>query len=504
MNRLSLLRWSIAIVLIVTAATALFAKTKNYGFMGWDTYPIIASSRIQSLDDVTANFTEQLMAGRHPEGFYRPVLNLTIAFDYALWGLKPTGYQLTNIMIFACCAAALYLLMSRMVGGNSLAAPLVALGFFMMHSTHFEVLPVAARRPELLCCLFMVMALGSQLSERALVAARPPIMPAIFALLAFASKETAFVLPVIVLAAVWLYSPRSTPWSRFHHGLKAVVPHLVAFGAVLLSRLAILGGLGGARSAGIAQTLTTLPRAFGRMFEYLLFSQPAMRTSPLGRWLPAILIICVALTGFLVRRTQHKSDCRSTGTSRELRLALVALVWLLTVTLAYAATGRLRPWYMPVPVAGMAMLIGALAGWLTTVWHRGKGLIRAAVGPAFVASIAFVLWQGSYAPIVRTYGEWQRATAVSHTFLEDLKTKIEHTPDGSVVEAAPIPIWAEPTRGGLQIRGAAILADYTIEAWAELTFPNRQVRVCQVGDKDCGRVRSDELHVMLTERLPGY
>ena len=118
--------------------------------------------------------------------------------------------------------------------------------------------------------------------------------------------------------------------------------------------------------------------------------------------------------------------------------------------------------------------------------------------------IAFVVWQGSYSPLVRDYDEWRRATAVSRTFLDGLAAQISRSPDGSVIEAEPVPNWADPSKGGLEVRGAAILADYSIEAWGVLALPDRRIRVGRPTDEAYGEVGSDEVVVVLTERLRGY
>jgi hypothetical protein len=494
----------VAACLITIVTAALFAKTRDYGLMGWDTYPVIASSRVESVTDFAGNFTEQLMEGRHPEGFYRPVLNLTIALDYALWGLRPFGYQLTSVLLFACCAAALYVLIGRMAGGDSLVAPLLALAFFLLHSSNVEVLPVPSRRPEVLCCLFMLLSLGSQLSPGSLAARRLPILPAVFALLAVTSKETGFVLPVISFVAVFLYSPRPTRRKRLLHGLTAVVPVAGALGAALAARIAIIGGIGGARSADPTQVFAMLPRAFSRIFEYVLAGQPAMRESLVGTWMLVMLVGWLVLTGLLMLRSRRSAETGDVLATRLKRLMLVALIWIITIGVAYAATGKIRPWYVLMPATGFAMLIGAMSGWLCDLWRSDRGPVRAAAFLLFIVPVAFVFWQVCYSPAVRDYDEWQRATVVGDAFLNGLKARIESTPDGSVIEARPVPIWAEPSRGGLVTRGAAIMTDYTIEAWGELMFPGRSLRVWQVGQAPPGRAAPDEVLVLLTERLEGY
>lgn len=502
--KLSLRLWMLAVVFIAITAAILFTKTKDYGLMGWDTYPLIVSSRVQSVSDFTSNFTERLMDGWHPEGFYRPVLNLSIASDYALWGLAPIGYQLTSVLIFAGCAAALYILVRRMAGPHSPVAPLVALGFFLLHATHIEVLPVPSRRPEMLCSLFMLISLALQLSRRSLTASRPPVLPAFFALLAFGSKETAFILPVLTFGAVLLHSPRPTLHRRLAHSVQALLPHAVALGIALVARIAILGEIGGGRSAGIIKVFTLLPRAIGRVFEYLIFPQPAMRESGVGNWMAIILVICVITTGLLMLRSYRRRKTSITTGCRLQRLLLISIAWLVLIGLSYAGAGRIRPWYMLLPVAGFGMSIGALAGWLVGFRRMDRGLARMAAIPPILVLIAFLAWQGAYSPVVRDYDEWQRATAISQVFLDDLGAQIRSSPDGAVIEAKPIPIWVEPSEGGLEVRGAAVLADYSIVAWSVLTLPGRRIRVCQATDEACGQVASDEVLVVLTERLPGY
>ena len=82
--------------------------------MGWDTYPTIAASRVRDLGDLLGGFSEELMDGRYPGGhFYRPLTNLVFALDHALWGLRPFGYQLTNLVILLAGVVAVFVLARR-------------------------------------------------------------------------------------------------------------------------------------------------------------------------------------------------------------------------------------------------------------------------------------------------------------------------------------------------------------------------------------------------------
>jgi hypothetical protein len=75
-------RHLIGLSLVLLALFGAHRSLLGLELMGWDTYPLIAASRIQDLGDFLGSFTEELMDGRYPAGhFYRPITNLSFAFD---------------------------------------------------------------------------------------------------------------------------------------------------------------------------------------------------------------------------------------------------------------------------------------------------------------------------------------------------------------------------------------------------------------------------------------
>ena len=68
----------LAIVVALAAGTTLFAETRQYGLIGFDTYPLIVSSRVEAPSDLTGLLVEQLMDGRYPSPFYRPVTSAVL------------------------------------------------------------------------------------------------------------------------------------------------------------------------------------------------------------------------------------------------------------------------------------------------------------------------------------------------------------------------------------------------------------------------------------------
>ena len=66
---------SLAIAVALAAGLALFAETRHYGLIGWDTHPLIASSRVETAGDFVGLFVERLMDGRYPSVFHRPTVS---------------------------------------------------------------------------------------------------------------------------------------------------------------------------------------------------------------------------------------------------------------------------------------------------------------------------------------------------------------------------------------------------------------------------------------------
>jgi len=483
----------------------LFAQMRHYALLGWDTYPIILTSRIQSLGDLLGTFTEELMDGRYTGHFYRPLLNATFALDYALWGIDPVGYQLTSIVLFAGSAGAFYLLSRRSLGSSATVGPLAALACFVLQPWPFEVLPVPARRGELLIILLMALALATQLAPRALARRRPPLLPAAFTLLAVAAKETAVILPLLAFVAVLLYTPQPRPLARARRALLAVIPHLVGVFIVLAARWGVLGGLGGHEQALMGVGLQRLGRAFGGMVRLLLLPQPAMQTSLVAKGLLVGLSV-VLLLGIVmwIARARQKRD-QDESRPHCAAAAVLAGCWLLAVGLMYAVAGRGESWYLLLPGVGVALLVGVLVERLARDLRSGAAVRSLVAAAALVLLLGVLGWQARYSAAFCRYQEWERATSASRQFLDKLREGIALAEPPTLVIAPPLPMWAEPSKGRPHIRGGApTLTDYSVQAWAELTFPDRRVRVEFARPGGGQRPAPDEVLVLIGSRLPWF
>lgn len=463
------------VVVAVVAALLLFLQTRGVGLMGHDSYPLILTSRIHSGGDLIGTFTEQLMDGRYHGAYFRPLLNLSFALDEAIWGLDAFGYQLTNALLFAGAALALHAFARRALGAGGGFGALIAVAFFALHESHFEVVPVPARRPELLCALFACAALAAQLRPSAL-AARWPVLGPLLMLAAAASKETGYALPAVAVLAVYLYSEASGRRARLVHAGRAAIAYAVPIAALLGLRLWVLGGLGGPAALPPGYEGPGTFELSATLFDRLLVPQSATSGSA---WLGALALFAglgVAKSWFLGGRSKAGGPAPAAPLAARQGL-LLAVAWSLIVGALYGVSRSIEQWYLFLPVVGLSLLIGSGAQLLLLQWRRGGPLVRASAVGATLLLLAFCGFQLRYTPLVHRYTEWARATTASDEFFEKLARRIERAAPGASVNAPPIPVWVPPAPTGPAVRGGAVLEDYSVQAWCELRFPDRRLRV---------------------------
>ena len=135
---------------------------------------------------------------------------------------------------------------------------------------------------------------------------------------------------------------------------------------------------------------------------------------------------------------------------------------------------------------------------------RGGDRVLGGTAAVTLAVLVTLLgWQAGYSPLFRHYDEWERATAASDAFFEEVESQVRSVSDGSVVDAPPLPFWAVTAGNRPAIRGAAILADYSVQAWADLTWPDRNVRVIE-SRTPIDAAAPHEVVLRISARLAGH
>ncbi|MFQ5413377.1 MAG: hypothetical protein ACE5E6_02860 [Phycisphaerae bacterium] len=142
-----------------------------------------------------------------PEGalpFYRPIGEMTFAADYAVWGLTPFGYHVTNLALHVLCTWLVWRLARRVLDVDP--AALAAATLFALHPVHNEAVVWISGRFDLLVCACMLGAVlaFSRWRRAETGGARWLAASAACFVVGLGCKETALILPAVLVVVAWL------------------------------------------------------------------------------------------------------------------------------------------------------------------------------------------------------------------------------------------------------------------------------------------------------------
>lgn len=294
--------------------------------------------------------------------FYRPASTLTLVLDELVWGGRPFGFRLTNLLLHAACGVLL-LAAGRRLGLSLPAAVAVALLWALSPFALEPASQVAIRFEHLLLLAWLGMI--AAWPRQAWGAGRLAGVAALSAG-ALLSKETWVVTPALVWAlerAVRRCPPRVA--------VRSALPFAVAAGAYVATYFLVFPGDKGYYRADLA-TLAKLPH---QMAAFLHLEDLVPVRFPVS-WRTAVAAAAiVGLARLALRRPSPAS--------------LVGLVLLLVPSLPTLLVPYLPARHTSAPYGGFLLLVAGVAG---TWAPRGapRDWRRAAVG-ATVAVIALVL-----------------------------------------------------------------------------------------------------------------
>lgn len=205
------LRWVIPISVVLVTLIVFLPALKN-GFVDWDDEKNFLNNYLYrglGWEQLKWMFTSARM------GPYTPLASLTFGFDYVAWGMNPSGYHFTSIVLHCVSAVVFYLLSLRLLGhmegtdrqpGKNelwLAAAFSTL-FFSVHPLRAESVAWLSGRHDILAGLFFMLALLWYIGPRSVSDGKPPVwrvhlLPLAAFLMALLSKGMAVSLPFVLI-----------------------------------------------------------------------------------------------------------------------------------------------------------------------------------------------------------------------------------------------------------------------------------------------------------------
>lgn len=202
-------------LLLIAALVGLaYGNTLWNGFV-WDDFDVIVGNPfIRRAANLPLLVRPDYFA-QSREFSYRPLVTLTYFFDYALWGDRPFGYHLQNLLWHTLAATGVWLTALRLVGDRRTAFWAAAL--FAVHPVASEAVNPPCFREDVMAGAFMLLGLLAHLRFRASSTRASGLWLSLALVAYFAgmlSKELAFILPVWLLL-VDLRERETVSWQRF-------------------------------------------------------------------------------------------------------------------------------------------------------------------------------------------------------------------------------------------------------------------------------------------------
>ena len=191
--------------LLVAAVAAVYANALGAPFLFDDQPAIVRNATIRTLWPPWGALQPPLGAAGATG---RPLVNLSLAVDYAIGGLAPRGYHLTNLLLHAAAVLALWGVLRRALRRLAPADPgggeAVAWGTALLWAVHpllTESVVCVIQRDEILAGLFMLVTLYAFLRslESSINGRAWQAVAVSAALLGVLSKELAVMAPLLVL-----------------------------------------------------------------------------------------------------------------------------------------------------------------------------------------------------------------------------------------------------------------------------------------------------------------
>lgn len=358
------------LLLITLVVGIIFARSLGNGFV-WDDQPVVVANPLFTAGNgLTAVLTaEDTVPGPGPTtGYYRPLSYLSFYLDHLLWGGEPAGFHATNLLLHAGIAMTLYRLLVSL-SGTTVVSLLASLLFALNPVTAEAVCFISGGRNTLLCALFVLLAL---VMHRRGATGRA----ALCTLAAAASKESGFLLPLLLVVHDILLEGRHRSWRVY--GLQALPL------ALLLAVRGVVAGYGASLSGLQSGTLLLAPEL---VLRYLAISVlPALHrvaylvTPPRADSLRFIAAVagCALLVLICIRMRRN-------------RLLLFGMAWFLlfllpALTLATRYKLPMADRHAYLPAIGLCLSLAAL---LARVSSR-LPLVVPAISAGLFALLTFV------------------------------------------------------------------------------------------------------------------
>jgi hypothetical protein len=375
--------------------------------------------------------------GREHGGFFRPLFILSYLIDTRIWGARPFGFHLTNVVLHSLNAFLTFLLSLRFVEDLKLTTvtkrmiAICAGTLFLLHPSHTEAVSWISGRADVLATFFCLASLLSYLEyARGRRTSQLVLSLSCFAL-GLLAKESAICLPfLVVVVGLNLWGKESKGRGQF---LKVIAFYFSILLVFVAARSVFLGSLVG--GYGASQHLNFSPTWLrDRLLEASVRSVLPALPSQLSWFLfkplqsRVFILFSLACAGLVVLAIMLRRRCYGPAELKEQNRFLIALVALFLVALLPVINLRLTLYqtlgerFLYLPSVFSCLLMAYLAAILVRRQTLWLGVLL-----CVLAFYSVRLYQ--------TNRSWSEAAKLSHSITDDLVDSSMH--DHLIILNAP-------------------------------------------------------------------
>lgn len=279
LSRLATPRMLILLMLLVVSLT--YIGTLRFDFVSDDETQITGNRFLQSWSYVPRFFTGHAWSHIRPESqgnYYRPIALLWLFVNHLLFGLNPSWWHLTTVLLNVGATLAVYFLVQRLMNDRLIAG--VAALIFGLHPVHIEAVAWVSGFTEPLLTIFIILSLISYLKSKPLaaestVSQKRGVMWLAISLALYAAalltKETGIILPALVFGYEWLFN-RKPFVGRIKSAFARTAPYLALTVVYLVVRSVVLAGLSHSlRAVPLSTMILTWPSLLWLYARHLIW-----------------------------------------------------------------------------------------------------------------------------------------------------------------------------------------------------------------------------------------
>jgi len=331
--------------------------------------------------------------------YYRPLRTLSYRLDYALGGMNPRVFHLSNVIYHGVTVLLVSSLLCAV--GASPPASIAGALVFAVHPVQADAVSYAAGRRDVLCGLFYVVGVLAYLRYRRSGGAAPLVLAAVSYVLAILAKEMAVTLPV---ACLLIDRWQGTRLARTETGLPVGASTAPGRHLGSLVALAALGGFALALTYGnhvlriatewpwhggsFATNFATVARVWTKYLQLMVWpAQLSADYSYDAFPVSASVTDPRALVSFVVLAALAWVGWVSWRRGGRLGLGLVwTAVTLLPVSHLVPFRELLAEHYLYLPMMGMAIVVSGIVDAAVVRWPERRRGLAAALALVVVAA----------------------------------------------------------------------------------------------------------------------